>query len=58
MPVTLPPDREREWPSVDRETAVSLLEPTPPEALRVDPVSQAVNNPTNDGPGLLTPIDE
>ena len=58
MPVVLPPGQEREWLSADRETATALLEPAPPEHLRVDPVSRAVNDPTNDRPDLVTPVAE
>lgn len=56
MPVVLPRDREREWLRADRRTASELLD-TPEEQLRVDPVSRAVNDPTNDGPELVTPVD-
>ncbi|MFB6202493.1 MAG: SOS response-associated peptidase [Halorhabdus sp.] len=58
MPMVLPRDREREWLTGDQETVTDLLEPVPPDELRVDPVSHAVNDPANDGPELVTPVGE
>lgn len=53
MPVILAPEEEREWlasPSAD------LLDPYDGE-LRADAVSSRVNDPTNDSPDLVEPVD-
>ena len=57
MPVVLPADRERTWLSGDREAVGEMLAATPSTDLRVDPVSQAVNDPTNDRPELVESIE-
>lgn len=59
MPVILPPADYALW----LDTAVrntgelqALLRPYPPEEMVAVPVSLRVNNPTNEGPDLLTPV--
>ncbi len=58
MPVILPPDSLAAWldPGVDQGLLCSLLVPAPADALRMWPVSTAVNSVRSDGPGLLAPI--
>ncbi|MFW5956101.1 MAG: SOS response-associated peptidase [Halorhabdus sp.] len=57
MPVILPTDREREWLRADRETAAELLRPFSGD-LEGYPVSRTVNDPTNDSPALVEPIED
>ena len=55
MPVVLPRDREDEW--LDRGNAGSVLGPYPLDGLTAYPVSTAVNDPANDDPTIVDPID-
>lgn len=58
MPVILPPERERDWlAAADPAERERLLEPRPAEDLRTYPVSTAVNDPANDAPDLIEPLD-
>jgi putative SOS response-associated peptidase YedK len=59
MPVVVPPACWETWldPSADPGELRGLLEPTDEVALRIDPVSDLVNNVRNDGPALVQPID-
>ncbi|WP_254525424.1 SOS response-associated peptidase [Natrinema caseinilyticum] len=54
MAVILDPDAEERWLSADDPG--ELLEPYPAEGMRADPVSTAVNDPSNDVPSLLEPV--
>ena len=56
MPLVLPPDRWAAWLDPARDDVEELAHPTPPEvveALEIRPVSMAVNNVANNGPGLV-----
>ncbi len=55
MAVILEPGSEREWLTADDPKA--LLEPYPDDEMCAYPVSQAVNNPANDDPVLLEPLE-
>ncbi|AEH36679.1 SOS response-associated peptidase [Halopiger xanaduensis] len=57
MAVILEPDREREWLTADDPKAEGLLEPYPADEMRAYPVSTAVNDPSNDDPSLLEPLE-
>jgi putative SOS response-associated peptidase YedK len=61
MPVILPESRHALWldPAVtDRELLTALLTAPPEGELSAHEVSRAVNNPRNDGPALLDPVDQ
>jgi putative SOS response-associated peptidase YedK len=55
MPVILRREDEEEWldPEISVEHALALLEPYPPELMRMQAVSPLVNSVRNDGPELL-----
>jgi putative SOS response-associated peptidase YedK len=55
MAVILDPDDEERYLHEDPETAASLLEPIDPDDLRAYPVSERVNDPSNDDPSLIEP---
>ncbi|MFB6068773.1 MAG: SOS response-associated peptidase [Halobacterium sp.] len=55
MPVVLSPDREREW--LDAGAGEDLLTPYPEDDLRAYPVSTRVNDPANDDPSVVEPVD-
>ncbi|MCS7079385.1 MAG: SOS response-associated peptidase [Chloracidobacterium sp.] len=57
MPVILTPAEERAWlEATDLDALERLLRPYPAEAMRVYPVSRAVNIVANDDPTLVAPI--
>jgi putative SOS response-associated peptidase YedK len=55
MAVVLPEGREREW--LTAEDPRHLLEPFPADRMRAYRVSTAVNDPSNDSPALVEPVD-
>ena len=55
MPVVLAPDEERQWL---RSPEASLLDPYGDDDFRASPISKAVNDPTNDSPALIDPIED
>jgi putative SOS response-associated peptidase YedK len=57
MAVILPEGREQEWLRTAPEDATQLLAPYPAEEMRAYPVSTAVNDPSNDTPDVLEPVD-
>jgi putative SOS response-associated peptidase YedK len=59
MPVVVPPAGWGTWldPNADPGELRAMLEPTDEVALRIEPVSDLVNNVRNDGPALIQPID-
>jgi putative SOS response-associated peptidase YedK len=59
MPAILPADDEDIWldASTPLEAALELLGPFPDGEMISYPVSQAVNGPHNDGPGLVAPVE-
>jgi putative SOS response-associated peptidase YedK len=56
MATVLPPDGEQRWLDGDGDRA-ELLEPYPAAEMRAYPVSTAVNDPSNDLPGLVEEVD-
>ena len=58
MAVILPPGAEREWLSAPPGEARDLLDPYPGDEMRAYQVSRAVNDPANDSPALVDPVDE
>jgi putative SOS response-associated peptidase YedK len=59
MPVMLSHDDALKWLNVDDEIAhaLSLLKPYPPENMEGYDVSTLVNNPRNDSPECIRPIE-
>lgn len=58
MPVILEPDEERRWlADADPEELHSMLDPYPDDGLEAYPVSKAVNDPANDSPDVVEPVD-
>jgi putative SOS response-associated peptidase YedK len=58
MPVILPRERERGWLDADdAEERAALLSPFEDPEFRAYRVSPAVNDPSNDAPGLVEPIE-
>lgn len=56
MAAILPPGEERRWLSAPAAEASELLEPYPGDEMRAYPVSEAVNDPTNDSRALVEPV--
>ncbi len=60
MPVIIAPGQYAGWLHGDlstRSLEQGLLRPAPPDALRVHPVSAAVNRAAQDSPALIAPLD-
>ncbi|WP_459195133.1 SOS response-associated peptidase [Halosimplex sp. J119] len=57
MAVILGPEEEDRWLAGDADEVESLLDPYPDEGMRAYPVSTAVNDPANDSPGVLEPVE-
>ncbi len=57
MAVILPQSAERAWLTGEVETVRDLCEPYPASAMQHYPVSTAVNNPANDSPALVEPLE-
>ncbi|MFB6127893.1 MAG: SOS response-associated peptidase [Halolamina sp.] len=57
MPVVLPADAEREWLHGDPATRAALCRPYPDDDLAVYEVSTRVNDPVNDDPAVVEPLD-
>ncbi len=60
MPVIIPSHSYEKWldPAADITTLEELLKPYPAEELSAYPVSRQVNNPAQDSPELITPVEE
>ncbi|WP_280536475.1 SOS response-associated peptidase [Halopenitus sp. POP-27] len=56
MAVILEPDEEERYLHGDAETAASLLDPIDPDGLHAYPVSERVNDPSNDDDSLIEPV--
>lgn len=54
MPVVIAPEDRERWLSDPSD----LLRPFPAEQMTMWPVSQQVNSPKNDNPGLLDPVED
>lgn len=58
MPVILEPEEERRWLSAsDPADLHAVLDPYPDDGLEAYPVSKAVNDPANDSPDVIEPVD-
>lgn len=57
MPVVLGPDEERTWLQADPPTRADMCRPYPGEDLEAYPISTAVNDPMNDGPSVIEPLE-
>ncbi len=57
MPVVLPQDAESEWLSADPDTRKELCQPYPRDDMDADEISTRVNNPGNDDPRVIEPLD-
>jgi putative SOS response-associated peptidase YedK len=57
MSAILAPEEERAWLDADPGTALDLLDPYPAEEMDAYPVSTAVNDPENDRPELIEPVE-
>ena len=55
MPVILDPETFDWWMTGSTEEVGQLLMPCPSEMLKAYPISRQVNNPRNEGAGLLRP---
>ncbi len=58
MPVILEPNEEAAWLETDDGAALSsLLDPFPDDLTATYPISTAVNDPANDSPDVIEPVD-
>ncbi|WP_435334073.1 SOS response-associated peptidase [Haloarchaeobius sp. TZWWS8] len=57
MAVVLAPEDEETWLHGDSDEAAAVLDPYPADAMRAYPVSRAVNDPANDTPAVVEPVD-
>jgi putative SOS response-associated peptidase YedK len=57
MAVILPREAETAWLRADADRALSLLEPYPAEGMSAYPVSEAVNDPSNDSPAVTERVE-
>lgn len=55
MAVVLPEDEEETWLTAGPEERAELCRPYPDDDLDAYPISTAVNDPTNDSPGIIEP---
>jgi len=56
MPVVLPRDVESDWLSAAPDTRKELCQPYPKEDLDAYEISTRVNNPGNDDPQVIEPL--
>ncbi len=57
MAVVLEPGEEDRWLTGDPDEVEALLDPYPADEMRAYPVSTAVNNPANDSPAVVEPVE-
>ena len=57
MPVVLPRDVESDWLATDPDTRTELCQPYPKDNLDAYEISTRVNNPGNDDPQVIEPLD-
>lgn len=58
MPVILPMGAEWEWVTADPDRRADLCRPYPEDDIDAYPISRQVNNPGNDDPSIIEPIDD
>ncbi len=56
-PVVLPQDAESDWLAADPDTRKELRQPYPKADLDAYEISTRVNNPGNDDPRVIEPLD-
>ncbi|MBK9425183.1 MAG: SOS response-associated peptidase [Bacteroidetes bacterium] len=58
MPVILEPEEEKRWlkKGINDQEILELLSPFPESEMMVYPVSEQVNSPANDNPGIIEPV--
>jgi len=57
MAVILPENDHRRWLTAEADDAAELLRPYPSDEMRAYPVSTAVNDPANDSPSVVEPLE-
>jgi putative SOS response-associated peptidase YedK len=57
MPVVLPQDAESDWLAADPGTRKELCQPYPKDDPDAYEISTRVNNPGNDDPQVIEPLD-
>ncbi|WP_433629225.1 SOS response-associated peptidase [Halomicrococcus sp. NG-SE-24] len=57
MPVVLPTDVEEQWLSAGPDERKALCQPYPDDDLAAYEISTRVNNPSNDDPSVIEPLD-
>jgi len=57
MPIVLPRDAESKWLSAGPDTRTELCQPYPEDDLEAYEISMQVNDPTNDKPAIIEPLD-
>ena len=57
MPVVLPQDAESDWLAAGPDTRTELCQPYPKDDLDAYEISIRVNNPGNDDPQVIEPLD-
>jgi putative SOS response-associated peptidase YedK len=57
MAVILPENEYDRWLTGDADDVTELLAPSPGDEMRAYPVSTAVNDPANDSPSIVEPIE-
>lgn len=57
MPVVLPPAEESTWLEAGPDERAELCRPYPADDLRADEISTRVNDPTNNDPRVIEPLD-
>jgi putative SOS response-associated peptidase YedK len=55
MAVVLPADEEETWLTAGPDERAELCRPYPDDDLDAYPISTAVNDPSNDSPGIIEP---
>ena len=57
IPVVLPQDAESDWLTADPDTHKELCQPYPKDDLDAFEISTRVNNPGNNDPQVIEPLD-
>ena len=57
MPVVLPQEAESDWLATGPDTRKELCQPYPKTDLNAYEISTRVNNPGNDDPQIIEPLD-
>ncbi len=57
MPVVLPTDAEEQWLTAAPDERKALCQPYPDDDLKAYEISTRVNNPANNDPSVIEPLD-